>query len=89
MLDATLKLVALHPAAVNHAPAAVEVLVQTVKAGDEFGAESKTALRDLVATMTVHPAEIGSAPEISIEVHLTKMIGGDHFPARKAWGVKW
>ena len=88
MLDATLKLVALHPAAVNHALATVEVLVQTVKAGDEFGAESKTALRDLIATVTVHPAPAGSNPEISIEGHLTNMIGGDHFPTHKAWGGK-
>ena len=82
------KLVTLHPAAVNHYLAAIEILAQTVKAGDEFGAESKTALRDLIATVTVHPAPAGTNPEISIEGHLTKMIGGDHFPTRKAWGGK-
>ena len=48
------------------------------------GEESKTALRDLIATVTVHSAEAGTNPEISIEGHLTKMIGGAHFPARKA-----
>lgn len=82
------KLVTLHPAAVNHYLAAIEVLAQTVRAGDDFGAESKTALRDLIATVTVHPAPAGTNPEISIEGHLTKMIGGDHFPTRKAWGGK-
>ena len=70
----------------SHGLAAVEILTQTIKVGDEFGTESKTALRDLIATVTVHPAEAGAAPEISIEGHLTKMIGGDHFPTKRPGG---
>ena len=76
----------MHPAAVNHYLAAIEILAQTVKAGDAFGAESKTALRDLVATVTVHPAPAGTNPEISMECHLTKMTGGDHFPPARLLG---
>lgn len=72
------------PAAVKHYLAAIETLAETVRANAAFAAESKAALRDLIATVTVHPAEAGTAPEISIEGHLTKMIGGDHFPTRKA-----
>lgn len=70
----------------SHGLAAVEILTQTIKVGDEFGTESKTALRDLTATVTVHPAEVGTAPEISIEGRLTKLVGGDHFPTRRVGG---
>ncbi|SDG34361.1 hypothetical protein FHT98_1154 [Bosea sp. AK1] len=77
------------PAVVKHYLAAIETLAETVRANAAFAAESKTALRDLIATVTVHPAEAGTAPEILIEGHLTKMIGGDHFPTRQAWGRRW
>ncbi|WP_429067742.1 recombinase family protein [Bosea sp. OAE752] len=87
-LDEPPKLVTLHPAAVNHYLAAIEILAETVKAGDAFGAESKTALRDLIATVTVHPAEAGTAPEVSIEGHLTRLVGGDHFPTRRMGGIR-
>lgn len=87
-LDEPPKLVTLHPAAVNHYLAAIETLAQTVRAGDAFGAESKTALRDLIATVTVHAAPAGENPEISVEGRLTKLIGGDHFPTQKPWGGK-
>lgn len=79
----------LHLAAVNHYLAAIATLEQTIKAGEAFGAESKTALRDLIATVTVHAAPAGENPEISIEGRLTKLIGGDHFPTQKPWGVRW
>ena len=85
-LDEPPKLVTLHPAAVKHYLAAIEALAQTIRAGSAFGAESKTSLRDLIATVTVHPARVGEAPEISIEGHLTKLVGGDHFPTRRVGG---
>lgn len=87
-LDEPPKLITLHPAAVTHYLAAIEMLAQTVREGAAFGAESRTALRDLIATVTVHPAPAGEAPEISIEGHLTKLIGGDHFPTRRVGGPR-
>ncbi|WP_162262511.1 hypothetical protein [Bosea sp. Root483D1] len=69
--------------------AAIETLDRTIKAGEPFGAESKSALRNLIATVTVQPAPAGANPEISIEGQLTKLIGGDHFPTKKTWGVRW
>lgn len=59
------KIVTQHPAAVRHYLAAIEQLELTIKAGAPFGAESKTALRDLIARVTVRPAEPGAAPEIT------------------------
>ena len=80
------RLVTLHPAAVNHYLAAIATLEQTIKAGEAFDAESKTALRELIATVTVHAAPAGENPDISIEGQLTKMIGGDHFPTQNHGG---
>ncbi len=79
----------LSPAAAKHYPAAIERLAASVKVGGNSARKLKEPpLRDLIATVTVHPAEAGTDSEAAIEGHLTKMIGGDHFPTRRAWG-KW
>jgi site-specific DNA recombinase len=81
------RVVALHPATVKRYLAAIERLEATIAEGQEHGGEAKAALRDLIRTVTIHPAPAGTQPEISVLGELTNLIGGDHFPTlRRAGG---
>lgn len=80
------KVVALHPATVARYLAAIERLEATIADGEEHGGEAKAALRDLIRSVTIHPAPAGEQPAIDVLGELTSLIGGDHFPTAKASG---
>ena len=73
-------MVTLHPTAVAAYLQSIETLSRTIAEGEEHGGESKEELRALVDRITVEPAEAGSRPALTIEGHLTSLIGGRHFP---------
>jgi len=79
-------IVRLHPAAVARYLAAIDKLEQPVRDGELYGAEAKRAVRDLISTVTVQTVLAGTAPEIEATGHLTKLIGGEHFPSRDIAG---
>lgn len=82
------RIVALHPATVTRYLAAIERLYATIATGEKQGGETKAALRELIRTVTIHPAPAGTTPEISVHGELTNLIGGDHFPTERG-GIAW
>lgn len=80
------RVVTLHPTAVAAYLQSIETLSRTIAEGEEHGGESKEALRALVDRITVKPAEAGSRPALTIEGHLTSLIGGRHFPTTQIVG---
>ncbi|MFC5423007.1 recombinase family protein [Bosea eneae] len=80
------KVVALHPATVARYLAAIERLEATIADGEAQGGEAKAALRELIRTVTIHPAPAGEQPAIDVLGELTSLIGGDHSLSAKASG---
>ncbi|WP_439492025.1 recombinase family protein [Bosea sp. (in: a-proteobacteria)] len=80
------RLVTLHPAMVSRYLASVERLEATIAEGEEHGGEAKAALRELIRTVTIHPAPAGDAPEIDVLGELSALIGGTHYPTHRAGG---
>lgn len=80
------RIVSLHPAAVTAYLRAIDTLHETIAAGAEHGEESKQALRSLIDKIVVMPGAAGASPALRIDGHLTKLIGGEHFPSRNIVG---
>nr|WP_244491514.1 recombinase family protein [Bosea sp. Root381] len=80
------RVVTLHPATVSRYLASVERLEATMAEGEEHGGAAKAALRELIRTVTIHPAGAGDAPEIDVLGELTALIGGTHFPTKASGG---
>lgn len=80
------RVVALHPATVKRYLASIERLEATIAEGETHGGEAKEALRDLIRTVTIHPAPAGQEPAIDVIGELTALIGGAHFPTTRSGG---
>lgn len=83
------KVVALHPQAVARYLAAIEDLAELlgrrlVDGNEELAA----ALRELIASVAVHPGAAAGAPRIDVTGRLTQLIGGELFPTLVA-GARW
>lgn len=81
------RVVTLHPTAVSAYLQAIDTLSRTIAEGEEHGGEAKEALRALVDRITVEPADAGSQPTLTIEGHLTSLIGARHIPTTSVGGA--
>ena len=74
-------IVSLHPTILTKYQEQVEALAATINAGSETGsAASKTALRDLIETVTIQPIAGTREVDVVVKGHLAALIGGNAFP---------
>jgi hypothetical protein len=67
----------------------VDNLEQAIRANSLQGSEqSKTALRELVDAVIIHPSDDDSGPRIEVLGYLSRLVGGDLFPQRSYQGGK-
>lgn len=80
------KIISLHPAAVASYLATIEKLDEAIRSSDDGAFEQvKSAIRDLVDEVVVHPLADG-AIEVEVIGHLANLIGGTAFPQMKVLG---
>ncbi|WP_245523902.1 recombinase family protein [Mesorhizobium sp. M2D.F.Ca.ET.223.01.1.1] len=68
------KVVTLKPALVSRYIRELEELERVLAAGDELSEHGRNTVRNLVSTVTVHPAASGEKPTIQIDSYLSNMV---------------